>query len=216
MRPCSRCWQRCLSLSRSTSIAASEREKSGLTSRSENSKRWSWSERCCCIERYAGAARSFIGPARSQHAIGAPAVRREPTFEKIFGAELEELESYARDLRYAITRLRGRPLRRYKFWMRVLSSRFALGRSLACYGLTLALLIASSCYADPPLWAPGSNTSFDTFVLWQAFDGRLLLANWMAVSFTGIAMPLLYFARRTELSREHGRQIREFARICSR
>ena len=85
-------------------------------------------------------------------------------FHKIFGAELEELESYARDLRYTITRLRGRPLRRYKFWMRVLSSRFALGRSLACYRLMLALLIVSSCYADPPLWAPGSNTSFDTFV----------------------------------------------------
>jgi hypothetical protein len=135
-------------------------------------------------------------------------------FHKKFGTELQELESYARDLRSTITRLRGRPLRRYKFWMRVVSSRFALGRSLACYGFMLALLIVASCYADPPLWAPGSHTSFDTFVLWQAFDGRLLLANWMAASFTGIAMPLLYLARRTELSREHARQIkglREFA-----
>jgi hypothetical protein len=135
-------------------------------------------------------------------------------FRKKFGAELEELESYARDLRHTITRLRGRPLRRYKSWMRVVSSRSALGRSLASYCLMLALLIASSCYADPPLWAPGSSTSFDTFVLWQAFDGRLLLANWMAASFTGMAMPLLYLVRRTGLSREHGRQIRslrEFA-----
>ncbi len=89
-------------------------------------------------------------------------------FHKKFAAELEELEACAGDLRSTITRVRARPLQRYKFWMRLVSSRFALGRSLACYCLVLLVLIVSSCYIDPPLWAPGSNISFDTFGLWQA------------------------------------------------
>ena len=136
-------------------------------------------------------------------------------FHKKFAAELEELEACAGDLRSTITRVRARPLQRYKFWMRLVSSRFALGRSLACYCLVLLVLIVSSCYIDPPLWAPRSNISFDTFGLWQAVDGRVLLANWMAASFAGVAMPLLYFVRRTELSREHGRQIREWREFAA-
>ncbi len=136
-------------------------------------------------------------------------------FHKKFAAELEELEACAGDLRSTITRVRARPLQRYKFWMRLVSSRFALGRSLACYCLVLLVLIVSSCYIDPPLWAPGSNISFDTFGLWQAVNGRVLLANWMAASFAGVAMPLLYFVRRTELSREHGRQIREWRKFAA-
>jgi DnaJ-domain-containing protein 1 len=152
---------------------------------------------------------------RGQPSLGWRAWYRARTeFHKSFGAEVEELKSYASDLRYTITRLRNRPLERYRTRIRIISSRFALGRSLAGYCLMLASLIASSCYADPPLWAPAFSTSRDTLALWQALDGRLLLANWMAFGFTGIAMLLLYLVRRVELSREHGRQLRalkEFA-----
>jgi hypothetical protein len=51
--------------------------------------------------------------------------------------------------------------------------------------------------------------------LWQAVDGRVLLANWMAASFAGAAMPLLYLVRRIELSRAHGRQIREWREFAA-
>jgi hypothetical protein len=44
-------------------------------------------------------------------------------FHKKFAAELEELEACASDLRFTITRVRARPLQRYKFWMRLVSSR---------------------------------------------------------------------------------------------
>jgi hypothetical protein len=58
--------------------------------------------------------------------------------------------------------------------------------------------------------------SFDTFVLWQAPEGRLLLANWVAVSLVGAATPLLYLMRRRTLYRWHGPHIddlRKFAAV---
>jgi hypothetical protein len=172
-------------------------------------------ERAVLLYEKVSKRRKEICQAREQLGPGWRArYRGLATFRKIFGKELEELESYGRDLRFTIIRLRGRPIRRYKFWIHVISSRFALGRSLGCYLLILALLIASFCYFEPPLWAPGTHTSFDTFVLWQALEGRLLLANWMAASLVVAAMPMLYLVRRAQLYRQHGHQIlnlREFA-----
>ena len=115
--------------------------------------------------------------------------RNRAKFRKTFGAELEELRCRARDLRATIARLRGRPIRRFKFWVHLTSAKFALGCSLGCNGLLLALLIACAYYAEPLVWAPAGDASFDTFVLWQAPEGRMLLANWMAVSFGAVAMP---------------------------
>jgi hypothetical protein len=137
------------------------------------------------------------------------------SFRKTFGAELEELRCYARDLRATIARLRGRPIRRFKFWIHVVSTKFALGCSLACNGLLLALLIACSQYAEPLVWAPAGYVSFDTFVLWQAAEGRMLLANWMAVSFGAVAMPLFYVARRAQLYGRHADQIRDLREFAA-
>ena len=94
----------------------------------------------------------------------------------------------------------GRPIRRFKFWVHLTSAKFALGCSLGCNGLLLALLIAGAYYAEPLVWAPAGDASFDTFVLWQAPEGRMLLANWMAVSFGAVAMPLFYVARRAKFA----------------
>jgi hypothetical protein len=71
------------------------------------------------------------------------------------GEELEDLKSFARDLRLTIIRLRGRPFRRYKSWAHLVSVKFALGCLLWCYSLILVLLLAVFCYFEPILWAPG-------------------------------------------------------------
>jgi len=126
-----------------------------------------------------------------------------------FREELEDLESYARDLRSTIVRLRGRPIKRYKNWAHLISARFAIGRSLACYACVLTLLLAAYCYFEPILWAPGIGAGFKTFVLWQAVKDRMLLGNWMAVNFVAVAVPLLYLVRRATLYREHRLQVLE-------
>jgi len=140
--------------------------------------------------------------------------RGRAEFRKTFGAELEELDRYARDLRSTIKRLRGRPIRRYRSWMHVVSAQSALGRALGCYCVVVALLIAASFYPEPLLWAPAASARLDTFVLWQALEGRLLLANWMAASLVAVAVPPLYLVRRAQLYRWNEPQIRslrEFA-----
>src|SRR5207249_2571355 len=98
-------------------------------------------------------------------------------------------------------------IQRFKSWIHVNSSQSALGRSLCCYGVILALLIAASYCPEPPLWAPAANASFDAFAPWQGFDGRLLVANAMAAGFAAIAMPPLYLARRVQLYRWNKQQI---------
>jgi hypothetical protein len=124
-----------------------------------------------------------------------------------FGAELEDLETYARDLRATITRLRGRPFRRYKRWAHLVSARFAVSRSLWCYTLALALLLAALCYLQPILWAPGLDLSFKTLVLWQAVKGHMLFGNSITATVAAVATPLLYFARRATFYRAHRPQV---------
>ena len=124
------------------------------------------------------------------------------------------MDCYARDLRSTIIRLRRRPIRRCKFRIHVVSAKFALGGSLSFYSLVLTALIASCYYTEPPLWTLGMSLSFDTFVLWQALEGRLLLANWMAVSIAAFAVPVFYVVRRAELHKRHApefQRFREFA-----
>ena len=161
--------------------------------------------------------RKEIDRERKQVAPGWSArYRSRANFRKKFGKELEELESYARDLRATIVRLRRRPMRRCTAWIHVNSARFALSGSLGCYSIALMLLIASSYYAEPPLWSLGMSISFDTFVLWQALEGRVLIANWMAVSLVAVAIPVFYVVRRCECYKQHAPELgklREFAAV---
>jgi hypothetical protein len=130
------------------------------------------------------------------------------------GEEVEDLQIYLRDLRATIVRLRQRPFQRYKSWVRMVSARSALGRSLTFYLLALAALIAVFCAYQPIMWARGIDPGFKTYVLWQAVKGRLLFANWLTANFAALATPLFYAARRATLNRRHGAQIsalKEFA-----
>jgi DnaJ domain len=140
--------------------------------------------------------------------------RSRAKFRKKFGKELEELESYARDLRSTIVRLRRRPIQRCRTCIHVISAKFAVAGSLACYSLALTALLASCYYAEPSLWTLGVSIKFDTFLRSQAPEGRLLLANWMAVILGAVAIPILYVVRRSEYHKQHGPEVhklREFA-----
>jgi len=141
--------------------------------------------------------------------------RARVEFRKRYGPELEELERYARDLRATIIRLRCRPLRRYRSWIRLVSSRCALGRSLGCYGLLIALLGLAFYLLEPSISGPNAHASLDTFVLWQRLEGRLLLANWMAESLAAAAAPLLYALRRAQMYRAHLNHIRELSEFAA-
>jgi DnaJ domain len=129
-------------------------------------------------------------------------------FRQQFREELADLESYARDLRSTIIRLRSRPFKRYKLWAHFVSAQFAFSRSLGFYALTLALLIASFCYFEPILWAPGIDVGFKALVLWHAVKGRLLFANWIAADCVAVAIPIFYLLRRVQLNRKHRPAIR--------
>jgi hypothetical protein len=153
--------------------------------------------------------REQVGPGRRAR------YRSRAKFRKKFGKELAELDSYARDLRSTIIRLRRRPIRRCKSWIHVAGAKFALGGPLSCYSLVLTALIASCYYPEPPLWSLGVSLSFDTFVPWQGLEGRLLIAKWMAVSFVPVAVPVFYLVRRVELCRQHGAEIRQYREFAA-
>jgi hypothetical protein len=140
--------------------------------------------------------------------------RGRAEFRRKFGGELQELDHYARDLRATIMRLRGRPLQRLKSWIHINSSRSALGRSLGCYCFVLALLTAISYEPKPLLWASGT-AGFDPFAQWQGFEGRLLLANAVAVGFILLVMPPLYLVRRVQLHRWNEPQIRNLRKFAA-
>jgi hypothetical protein len=117
--------------------------------------------------------------------------RSRARFRKKFGKELEELEIYARDLRSTILRLRRRPIRHCKRWIHVISAKPVVG-ALACYSLALAALVVFCHYAEPPPSTLGISIRFDTFLLWQPLEGRLLLLNWMAANLVAVAVPVFY------------------------
>ena len=142
-------------------------------------------------------------------------LRARSDFRKRYGQELDELGRYARDLRATIIRLRGRPIRRYKSWIRLVSSRYALSRSLGCYGAVLALLVVSFYAAEAWSWGSGATADFETFVLWQNLEGRLLLANWLASSFAAAATTLLYVVRRSQMYREHALHVRVLSELAA-
>jgi hypothetical protein len=140
--------------------------------------------------------------------------RQRYKLKRKFADELEELEAYGRHLRSAIIRLRCKPIDRFKSFVHVVCSRFALSHSLGSYFLTLGLLIAGFHLSEQPAWAQEMQAGLATLIWSSPFDERLLYAHFMAASVVVVAMPLLYFFRRAELYRDHAMQFRilqEFA-----
>jgi DnaJ-domain-containing protein 1 len=95
-----------------------------------------------------------------------------------------------------------------------MSAKFAMAGALACYALALTALLAVCYCAAPQMWALGGSFKLDTFVLLQAIEGPLLLANWMAGSLSALAIPMLYLIRRSTSYKRHEpevRRLKEFA-----
>ena len=138
---------------------------------------------------------------------------REAPFDNNSAKSLQTWKP-ARDLRSTIIRLRSRPFRDTSLGARGQRA-FAFGRSLGCYSLTLALLIATFCYFEPILWAPGIEADFKALVLWHAVKGRLLFANWIAADCVAVAIPLFYFVRRVQLNRKHRPAIRSLKALAA-
>jgi DnaJ-like protein len=140
--------------------------------------------------------------------------RRNRLRDKL-GAELEDLEAYACDLRQTIGRLRYRPIQRYKSWTHVHSSQFAFSCSLASYYLILAMLTGSFYAFDQSVWAHGGHLGFGTLMFWEELEERLLYSNWIAAGFVAVLAPTLYVLRRLMLKRVHGEQLRELKEFAS-
>src|SRR5262249_3202569 len=96
------------------------------------------------------------------------------------------------------------------------SGELALGaRPLArCYSLVLALLVGSFYVLESFSLGPSAYADVDTF-LRQGFEGRLLLANWMASSLAAAATPPLYVIRRRQMYRQHALHIRVLSELAA-
>jgi hypothetical protein len=139
--------------------------------------------------------------------------RRRVEFRKAYGAELEELIRYARDLRATIVRLRRRPIRRYRSWIRAVSSRSALGGSLGGYGAALALILIASFWLDAA--APAADGELAPAMLWQWLAGEVLPASFLAEGFAVAAAPLLYVATRVRMRRAHAEELAELSAFAA-
>jgi hypothetical protein len=118
--------------------------------------------------------------------------------------EVEDLKAHAQHLRAMISRLRNQPLLRLRSWIHSKAAQFALGHAVAVYAVSFVLLLLLAFHiADQPVWAQDLNSHASDVLVWYPFDPRLFYANGIATGFTVIAMPILYWVRRLDLSREH-------------
>jgi hypothetical protein len=165
---------------------------------------------------YAKAGRRWREIERQRPRVRAPWrawYRRRVEFRKAYGAELEELSRYARDLRATIVRLRRRPIRRYRSWIRAVSSRSALGRSLGGYGAALALILIASFWLDAA--TPGTESELTPAMLWQWLAGEVLPASFLAESFAVATAPLLYAVSRVRMRRAHAEELAELSAFAA-
>ena len=118
--------------------------------------------------------------------------------------EFEDLKAHAQHLRAMISRLRNQPLLRLRSWIHSKAAQFALGHAVAVYAVSFVLLLLLAFHiADQPVWAQDLNSHASDALVWYPFDPRLFYANGIATGFTVVAMPVLYWVRRLDLSREH-------------
>ena len=120
------------------------------------------------------------------------------------GEEFEDVKAHTQHLRAMISRLRSQPLLRLRSWVHSKSAQFALGHAVAVYLVSFVLLLLLAFHiADQPVWAKELRSNASDIFVWYPFDPRLFYANGIATGFTVMSMPLLYWIRRLDLSREH-------------
>jgi DnaJ domain len=132
------------------------------------------------------------------------------------GEEFEDLKAHTQHLRAMISRLRGQPLLRLRSWIHSKSAQFALGHAVAVYVVSFVLLLLLAFHiADQPVAKELNSHAYNVFV-WYPFDPRLFYANGIATGFTVLAMPILYWIRRFDLSREHSVEFCLFKDLANR
>jgi hypothetical protein len=137
-----------------------------------------------------------------------------------FAAELQDLQSYAAHLRSTIIRLRCRPIQRFKSWLHLDSSRFALSRSLTLCFLVLAMLTACSYLIEQHgrsgqhALAEEPSTAFAGLLAWQPVHELMLDVNSIGGVLLAVATPVFYFHRRVRLRIEHRRQFRALKKFA--
>jgi hypothetical protein len=117
--------------------------------------------------------------------------------------EIEELEAHAQYLRMTIVRLKHRPLRRLKTWLRIRSSLFAFSRALVTYALTIALLIVVFYVFEKSAWAGEHMLGVSNMFIWYPINERLLYANAIAAGIATLAAPVFYLVRWLSLCRQY-------------
>ncbi len=131
-----------------------------------------------------------------------------------FSSELADLNAYAAHLRAAIVRLRRRPLQRYRAWLRLHSSRFALSRSLVAYMVVISvlmswfLLIEQHALVSAPMLTEDANAVLADFLEMQPVSDRVLYANSMALGCLPAIASYFYLFGRSRLRSEHRAQFR--------
>jgi hypothetical protein len=117
--------------------------------------------------------------------------------------EIENLQAHAQLLRETIVRLKRRPLKRLTSWIRLISSKSALGRGAAAYVASIVLLVFVFHGPEQPAWADELATGANIVLAWYPFDERVFYANAVATGFAAAALPLFYLARWIGLRREY-------------
>ena len=102
-----------------------------------------------------------------------------------------------------IVRLKHRPLRRLKTWLRIRSSLFAFSRALVAYALTVVLLIAVFYVFEKSAWAGDYMLGVSNMFIWYPINERILYANAIAAGIAALAAPVFYLVRWLSLCRQY-------------
>ncbi len=128
----------------------------------------------------------------------------------------DDLQAYAQLLRETIARLQRRPQQRLRSWMRLLSSKTALGRAVAAHVAGFSLLLVVFHLAGQSAWAGDLTTSARQGLVWYPIDERLFFANAAAAGFAAAAALLFYPLQWAALRREYACEFFAFGELARR
>jgi hypothetical protein len=117
--------------------------------------------------------------------------------------ELEDLKAHVNHLRVTIIRLRRLPFQRFRSWVHVKSSQFALSGAIAAHVAGFTLLIVTFYLPDRMAWGDELTIGVRDQSVWYPLDEHLFYANAMASGFAALAAPLFYLVQWIRLHREY-------------